>query len=58
MDANEHDEQGFFNEHDDVGGDHNDGDDGNNFIIDEEAAELLRRLEQNDPDLLEIHAWY
>lgn len=54
MDANEHDEQGFFNEHDDGGGDHNDDDDGN-FIIDEEAAELLRRLEQNDPDLLEIH---
>jgi Ran GTPase-activating protein (RanGAP) involved in mRNA processing and transport len=46
MDANEHDEQGFFNEDDD--------DDGN-FIVDEEAAQLLRQLEQNDPDLLEIH---
>jgi Ran GTPase-activating protein (RanGAP) involved in mRNA processing and transport len=56
MDANEHnDEQGFFNEDDDVGGDDNDGGDDGNFIIDEELAGLLRQLEQNDPDLLEIH---
>lgn len=43
------DKQGLFNEDDDVGGDDNGGD--GNFVIDEEVAELLRRLEQNDPDL-------
>ena len=39
-----------YKQHDDGGGDR--------YNDDEEAAELLRRLEQNDPDLLEIHAWY
>ena len=53
MDANEHDDEQVLLDEDDDEDVDNDGD--GNFVIDEEAAELLRRLEQYDPDLLEIH---